>query len=178
MTLRLETEEQLSHYHANMAALIQIGQWLNYLRENRVYDNTRIIIVSDHGKDLGQIDALTYHNGNVSGELHAPLLMVKDFNSTGFTISDAFMTNADVPYLAVNGLVENPTNPFTGKPITNTEKTAHDQFVILTKIWNVDENNGYTYKESRWASVKDNIWDANSWNLYEESVVLKDHTAP
>ena len=178
VTLRLETEEQLSHYHANMAALIQIGQWLNYLRENRVYDNTRIIIVSDHGKDLGQIDALTYHNGNVSGELHAPLLMVKDFNSTGFTISDAFMTNADVPYLAVNGLVENPTNPFTGKPITNTEKTAHDQFVILTKIWNVDENNGYTYKESRWASVKDNIWDANSWNLYEESVVLKDHTAP
>ena len=56
VTLRMETADQIAHYHANMASLIQIGQWLNYLRESGVYDNTRIIIVSDHGKDLGQID--------------------------------------------------------------------------------------------------------------------------
>ena len=178
VTLRMENEEQVAHYHANMAALLQIGQWLNYLRENDVYDNTRIIIVADHGKDLGHIDTLTYHNGIDGGDLYFPLMMVKDFHSEDFTTSTEFMTNADVPYLAVNGLLENPTNPFTGKPITNSEKTAHDQFVILTKIWNVSENNGNTYRESRWASVKDNIWDSGNWTFYEKSTILKEHAAP
>ena len=175
VTLRLETADQIAHYHANMASLIQIGQWLNYLRENGVYDNTRIIIVSDHGKDLGQIDYLSDMYGS---ELYFPLLMVKDFNSEGFTISKEFMTNADVPYLAVSGLLENPTNPFTGKPITNSEKTAHDQFIIMTKEWDVNQNNGYTYKESTWASIRDNIWEEDNWNFYENSTVLKDHKAP
>ena len=175
VTLRMETADQVAHYHANMAALIQIGQWLNYLRENDVYDNTRIIIVADHGKDLGQIDYLADMYGS---ELYFPLMMVKDFNSEGFTTSTEFMTNADVPFLAVSGLLENPTNPFTGKPITNSEKTAHDQFIIMTKEWDVNQNNGYTYKESLWASVKDDIWDSRNWTFYEESTILKDHAAP
>jgi hypothetical protein len=33
------------HYHANMAAYILLGKWFSFLKENGVYDNTRIIIV-------------------------------------------------------------------------------------------------------------------------------------
>ena len=58
--------------------------------------------------------------------------MVKDFNSDTFAVSNEFMTNADVPMLAMDTVVENPKNPFTEKPINDDEKFAHDQFVSLS----------------------------------------------
>ena len=63
-----------------------------------------------------QIEELVYgdRDDNETIEYYFPLLLVKDFGSTEFTISDEFMTNADVPTLATQGLIENPTNPFTG----------------------------------------------------------------
>ena len=36
-----------------MAMLLAVGRYCDFLRENGVYDNTRIIVVSDHGSDLG-----------------------------------------------------------------------------------------------------------------------------
>lgn len=46
-----------------------------------------------------------------------PLFLVKDFNDNKemISISYEFMTNADVATIATKGLIENPTNPFTGK---------------------------------------------------------------
>lgn len=39
-----------------MAAMLRLGEWFDYLREEGVYDNTRIILVSDHGYRLEQIE--------------------------------------------------------------------------------------------------------------------------
>ncbi len=176
--LRVENDEQMAHYHSNMAAMIQLGKWFDYLRENDVYDNTRIILASDHGYELGQIDSLIMDDGvgsSVDAESYLPLLMVKDFNSKDFTTSNEFMTNADVPTLALRGLFETPQNPFTGKPINNDEKYAHEQFIIMSHIWDPAENNGNTFLPSRWAGVKDNIWDKNNWIFTEDEKVLKEH---
>ncbi|MBQ6875881.1 MAG: hypothetical protein IJN46_06570, partial [Lachnospiraceae bacterium] len=73
---------------------------------------------------------------------------------------------------------KNPVNPFTGKPINNEEKTAHDQFIIMTGKWSVSTNDGYTYLPSRWASVKDNLWEKDNWTFYNGNRVLKEHKAP
>ena len=56
-------------------------------------------------------------------EVSLPLLMVKDFNRKGFSTSDTFMTNADVPALAMEDLILDPKNHFTGKAINSDEKT-------------------------------------------------------
>jgi YidC/Oxa1 family membrane protein insertase len=40
------------HYHVAMAALLLLGQWFDFLKENGAYDNTRIIVSSDHGSNL------------------------------------------------------------------------------------------------------------------------------
>jgi YidC/Oxa1 family membrane protein insertase len=40
------------HYHVNAAAYLLLARWFEFLRENGVYDNTRIIIVSDHDEYL------------------------------------------------------------------------------------------------------------------------------
>ncbi len=104
----------LKHYHVNVAALKLLGDYFDYLRKNNVYDNTRIIIVADHGYGynlqnpyMGQFEADNYLPYN-------PLLMVKDFNSNGrWKTNKEFMTNADVPLIATKGIIKNPINPFT-----------------------------------------------------------------
>ena len=173
---------QMMHYHANMATFLRLGEWFDYLREQGVWDNTRIILVSDHGKELYQFWSLYPPEGEkdykLDLEVYCPLLMVKDFGSTEFTTSTEFMTNADVPTLATAGLIENPTNPFTGNPINSDEKTAHPQYLIASDQWDVNGNNGYTFKPGRWIEIKDDIWERDNWVIYFGFTVLKEHALP
>ena len=180
-SITVETLAQLTHYHANMAALLRLSEWFDYLRENDVYDNTKIILVSDHGRVLNCSDDLNYYKGVDTlkdAELYFPLLMVKDFDSEGFTTSDEFMTNADVPTLAFADLIEDPVNPFTGNAVNNDEKLAHDQIIIVSPLFDVKDNNGTQYLPARWASVKKSIWDKDNWSYYDEETVLTEHELP
>ena len=160
-----------AYYQCNMATCIQLGNWFDYLRENGLYDNTRIIIVADHGNMQEEFDDLIVSGMDFSAQCVNPILMVKDFGSTGFTTSYDFMTNADTPYLAVNGLIDNPVNPFTGNPITDYNK-LDDQLIYISNLWNVNTNNGTTFAndpDGYWVSVRNNIWDDGNWNIYRES---------
>ncbi len=173
ITIKMDTAYRLGHYHVNMAAMKQLGAWFDYLRANDVFDNTKIILVADHGQHLFQIDELVKNGTDLCS--FYPMLMVKDFNSKEFTESKEFMTNADVPTIAFEGLIENPVNPFTGKLINNDEKYAHEQFICLSGTWDIKKNNGNTFLPSKWASVSDNFWDKDAWTFYRDSMVLTEH---
>ncbi len=169
-TLPMTTGVHAMYYQTNMAAMIQLGKWFDYMRENDVYDNTRIILVADHGRSvlfdgdearLGERDIVSFY----------PLLLVKDFDGREFSISEEFMTNGDVPTLAMEGIIENPVNPFTGKEIDSSEKSAHDQYVISSKDWSIEENNGNTFHPSAWYSIHDDMRDVNNWKLISEDEV-------
>ena len=175
-TLAYSNYNQKAHYHANMAAMIKIGEWLDHLRAAGVYDNTRIIIVGDHGRNTNLFDELLI--GDYDVQFYHPLLMVKDFGDKDFTYSDEFMTNADVISLATEGVIEDPRNPFTGNPINTDEKYAHDQYVIVSDIWSTGTNNKNTFLPSKWARVNTNIWDKSNWSFYEKDTVLKDYAFP
>lgn len=178
-TLRVETGEQMAHYHVNMAVLKQLGNWFDWLREQGVFDNTRIILAADHGRHLGQLDGLNMGSDGLQDvELYYPLLMVKDFGSTEFSVCHDFMTNADVPTLAVDGLVDDPVNPFTGKPINSDEKTAHPQYVMMSWEFDVGTNNGNTFLPARWAAVSDSLWEEENWTFFSGKHVLDEHEAP
>ena len=180
MSLNIDNYEQIIHYETNMGVLLKVGEWLDYLRKNGVYDNTRIIIVSDHGYYLYQSEIFQWTRNGKAVDISNfyPLLMVKDFDAKGFTISDEFMTNADTPVIATEGLISDPVNPFTGKPLNSDEKTAHDQFIMTSKNWSVNSNNGNVFAASTWAVIKNNIWDRNAWRFIDYSIVLKEHAIP
>lgn len=164
-SIEITEDSTMIHYHANMATLIQLGNWFDYLRENGVYDNTRIILVSDHGTWLSNYErmALGTNSGGLIPTFNA-LLMVKDFGSTALTTDDSFMTNGDVPTLAFRGLVENPVNPFTGKAINSDAKNAPELHVTYTDDWDVSKNNGNTFLPSTWYSLQNhNIFDGANW---------------
>lgn len=181
ISMKVENDQHMKHYHINMAAMMQLGKWFDYLRENDVYDNTRIIVVSDHGRNLNQFEELlvdTNGGGITDVSLYYPLLLVKDFNTEGFMTSDAFMTNADVPTIAVRDLIEDAKNPFTRKRIDNSEKYAHDQFIIASTAWEVEDNNGTQYLASGWASVKENLWNRDNWTFCNDEIILDEHEMP
>ena len=177
--LEFETRKQMSHYESDMATLLKVGEWFDFLRKNGAYDNTRIIIVADHGYYVGHDKDRIFDRGyrDVDTTGYFPLLMVKDFNAKGFTTSDEFMTNADVPSLALEGLIEDPRNPFTGKAITMDEKYAHDQFIMTSQEYATSKTDK-TFVASRWAVVSDNINDRNNWKFIDEEIVLKEHAIP
>lgn len=163
--MHVETEGQMTHYHVNMAAILQLGRWMDYLRAQEVYDNTRIIIVADHGWGLRQFDDMILWAGtNSSVDIMAcnPLFLVKDFDSHEFTIDTTFMTHADVPTFVFQDLIDNPVNPFTQNPINSKSKFNSNQ-LILTTVPNTQINNGNTFLPGTWYSVHDNIFDPNNW---------------
>jgi len=151
-------------FHLMTASLLLLGKWFEYLKNNGLYDNTRIIIVSDHGR--GSTDFPGNINLPYGRKLQSynPLLMVKDFNSRGYlTESDDFMTNGDVPFIALKNIIDNPVNPFTKVPLQTDKKNG----INITTLDAVStyRHNKYTYNinKNQWLFVKDNIYDPSNW---------------
>ena len=168
--IRLETEDQVIHYHANMAAMLQIGRWLDWLRSEGLYDNTRIIIAADHGYRLHHFEGSIFDPDLEGGDamLYNPLLLVKDFGSTELARDDSFMTNADVPAYLLQGLVENPVNPFTGNPVGAGVKDTEEMQVTTSYDWQFAYNNGAAFFPAVWYAVKGRVLDASCWEKLGE----------
>ena len=137
---------QARHYQMNMAAYLKVGAWLDTLREQGVYDNTRIIIVADHGWDMG----FSGDNDTArafSFSVYNPVLMVKDFDSREpFRTDGRFMTNAETPTLAFREIVKDPFNPFLNREITDQDRNKREHR-ICNANWHID-GNGYTFDGS------------------------------
>lgn len=154
-------------YHSNAASLHRLGEFFDYLKENGAYDNTRIIIVADHssaGAEAGYEWSDKFEKIQ-PGHFH-PLLMMKDFGADGkLAVNEDFMTNADVPALALAGIVEHPVNPFTGKPVDNADK-ARGALVCTDHIFMPFQNDSsyvFTAAPDSWWRVKDNIFKPENW---------------
>lgn len=170
-TLVLSNDLQVTHYHANAASLIQLGKWMDYLRDNGVYDNTRIIIVADHGQSLNQFAEYKFGEAGFEDVMNFnPLLIVKDFNSESFETDYQFMTNADTPTIAFRGLIDDPVNPFTGRPINSEGKEEEKQYVFRTSYININEYTGTQLLPGLWYSVHDDIFDMSNWEKIGETL--------
>ena len=165
----LDDRDDFAHYESDTEACRMLGRFFDYLRANNVYDNTRIIIVADHGYNLANFDDLLITDFNLDAEWVNPVLMVKDFNASGLTTSFDFMTNADTPALAVRGIIDDPVNPFTGNPL-NAVHTQEDMLIYTSHKFNIFTNNGNRFDDDpygQWVTVHDNIFDSGNWNLYD-----------
>ena len=172
------------HYQSDMSAFMLLGEWFDHLREEGVYDNTRIIIVSDHGCYLGLfgVNLADKYPGLASSGLYSPeqwadtmcynpLLMVKDFGAGGFTVDESFMINADTPVLAFDGLIGDPVNPFTGNPITGEGKDAEEQHLVESE-WAISQNNGEFFSDPVGITFRGrDVFSPDNWfvDLFEKA---------
>lgn len=164
-SVRMENEIEVMSYQSNMAALLKLGIWFDDLRKRNVYNNSRIIIVADHGAGLGSFSDLLFGENDYEDAMtYNPLLMVKDFDSTNFKIDNTFMTNADTPTIAFKDVISNPINPFTNLPINNDAKKEKIHYVFYNTNWNVTTNHGNIFTPGIWLTLSsDNIFDMSSW---------------
>jgi hypothetical protein len=159
------------YYHVNSAFYLKFAEWIEDLKKNGVYDNTRIIIVSDHGAGIdARLADTPIPIPGENREKYNPVLLVKDFNEHGTLKTDmTFMTNADVPVLAVKDIIDEPVNPFNGKPITVESK--HDGAYITINHLPLGYQHGkYTFKirDDQWIFVRDNIFNPSNWEKVEK----------
>ena len=150
-----------TRFHINSSAILCITNFFDYLKSNDLYDNTRIILVSDHG--CMHATYVTKTNLPFHVDQYNPLLLVKDFNSRGEMKTDmGFMTNADVPSIAMKGIIENPINPFTGKSITQ-EKKKESQLILVDRVRLKNENEIIINQKNSYY-VKDNLFEISNWS--------------
>ena len=172
-----------------IACMINIGKFLDYLRENGAYNNTRIVIVSDHGgfddrydfDKLGQVKKMNKDSSLglaiCNPQAYNPILMYKDFDSVIYKESDEFMTNADVPYLMLNGIIDDLKNPYTGNDINMNYKNENNQYNIIS---HVKHQVGYHIGKKKFTTIaghwevfnndnqKNGIYNEKNWEIIFE----------
>ena len=155
-----------------MATFLQLGRWFEFMKKQGVYDNTRIIMVADHGSSITPFKELITKDG-LNILRFRPLLMVKDFNGQGpFVSSNESMTNADVPRLAMQGVIKNPINPFTGKNIIHNKYCREKKYIFESGRWSIDFNNGNQFIADDWYAVEGDINNVDNWHLVKKNSVL------
>ena len=157
-------ETDRMHYLVNVAALKRIGIWLDYLKEEGVYDNTKIIIVSDHGFELYSEPMKDLSDSRLKNA-YVPLFITKDFDVRGDIRTDnTFMTNADAALFAVKDVIGNPVNPFTKNNLF--DEAVKDVVNVYEAPWDPKEHsqNVFSLDLSRSYSIHDSIFIEENWS--------------
>ena len=77
------------------------------------------------------------------------------------------MTNADTPALALQGLITNPVNPFTGNRISDQEKQVNELHIYANH--NPTMNGGQaTFPVASWYAVSEDVRDGSNWHFLGE----------
>ena len=159
---------RMAQYQTQAAAYLALADWFDYLRAQGVYDNTRIILVSDHGSQLWMFGAPVDDQGNMINITNFNcLMMVKDFGAEGFTVSDQFITNAETPAIALDGIVNDPVNPFTGNPIVSRLGDADSFRYFSSTQFNPSDAQTCTFEPGDWFSYNPdygNVYDVSAWD--------------
>jgi len=157
-------------YYSAKAAIEAVSRWITWLKESGIYDNTMIIIVSDHGNRYTRshempkdfiVDGITPEIFNLINVI----LMVKPFNdNSSIKIDHRFMSNGDVPAIicAAVGI----DNEDIGKDPTDG-KAWKERVLDTIKS---DDARGWEYLNTRSKyvfdyhyKVKNNLFDHRNW---------------
>jgi hypothetical protein len=157
-----------SRYHVNIASFLLLEKFFRFLKDEGVYDNSRIILVSDHGRGQSNYkNNITLPDGSSLQSYH-PLLMVKDFNSPEIQETDnSFMTNADTIFFALKDIVEDLVNPFTNQPL-RARKSGGVNIATIGALSSYQHTKyKYNIGKDQWLHVSGNIFDPANWKKVE-----------
>lgn len=157
-------------YKNNEWVLKTLAKWINWMKANDVYDNTKIIIVSDHGphwrnnyaRNMAGNMPITDNPSLKIPEIRYmgmfPLLMTKDFNQKeDFKVDNKFMSNVDAYYFAFN----------EKSPIA-VDDSGQQELPFTIVYWESDLWLKSKLNIVARGKVKENVFDLNNWILIPE----------
>ncbi len=144
---RFKDKGTTSHYYLAKEAIYQVSLWIKWFKKNNIYNNTKIIIVSDHGATsrYNPMFKIQKNNEGIYYGGYHPILMVKDFNKiNNIEINNSFMTHGDTAWMALMAINKN-----------------------AFKKYGYDKSKGFrlytNYKDKKRLVVFDNIFKAKNW---------------
>jgi hypothetical protein len=161
----------LQHAVGARCALLSVADYLDFLKRAGVYDNTKIVIVSDHGI----VGAVTDNStravaGGTTGSKYVAtrsVLLVKDRNARGplKTLED-FLPNAEVPRILceeIGGCV----NPYLNDKRIAAEGRDDPYYVsIVPWQFSAQKTESFVIEEQRAVKGKD-PYDSRDWVTLE-----------
>jgi hypothetical protein len=165
----------LQHAVAARCTLLGVADYMDFLKAQDVYDNTRIIIVSDHGI-VGPVEDNSTRavSGGTTQDAYLrmrPLLLVKPRGAQGpLQVSETFTPNAEAPRIAceeIGGCV----NPYlANKPIATLGRD--DPFYISLVPWqfNLQDPRSFVIHEQL-ALVGKDPFDARNWKVIQSNTL-------
>jgi YidC/Oxa1 family membrane protein insertase len=108
-------EDTVAIYETTQCAFQGLARFMDWLRTRGIYDNTMIVLVSDHGwlSHNPLLQNLTNEKQWIRYSMYQALLMVKSFNASApLTESREFISNANVPGMicdVIGGCVDQAT---------------------------------------------------------------------
>ncbi len=156
-----------SPYQNNKWTIETFAKWIEWMKKEGVYDNTKIIVFSDHGPHWGfykgkEKDVPMILNPNLKINYYDlqglyPLLLVKDFGSKGKLRRDKrIMSNADATYIAFEEndptKIEPPLERSLPSSVVKWERKIwlQNQFNILYQF----EVSNNVYDLKNWKQIK------------------------
>jgi hypothetical protein len=155
-------------YECQRSFTYTFAEWIRWMKKVGIYDNTKIILVSDHGPSWwhykGEITTkapiVWTEEEKISLErfLHLnSLLMVKDFNSDGPLRDDWRLMNiADV-----SAIVFDENDPTKSDSISRTLPT-------FFTTWHQDLKTRQKFEIKHAFEVTDYVYDLNNWKAIQE----------
>ncbi|PSU64876.1 hypothetical protein C9J20_20670 [Photobacterium phosphoreum] len=163
-----------AHFYSEAYSLKEIGEWLRWLKVNDIYNNTMVILVSDHSAadsiGLYKTFGVNTFSGKNSFDTYKietktddlmrinALLMIKDFNDNeNFKTSDKYMSNSDVSKIICSAIGSCPE--IGADPRLNNKdriRTFDTGELIHPKY------DKYYIKDS--FNIKGSIFDKDSWS--------------
>ena len=172
LNLNLKTKyfgrEEDGCYYTTLKAIKMFIEWLDILKREGIYDNTKIILVSDHGPPYAD-DPFRPKDFPLDREIfneHHATLWVKDFNREDpYSVDkETFLSNADTPAIAYSG-VENGKNysPIDKDPIRNRvpHRILDAYYINLKHDLQVEKKIRVVFH----LQVKDSISESKNWTV-------------
>ncbi len=146
---------EVGHLRNEICSFIALSNWFKWMKERGVYDNTRIILISDHD---GWNSSRLYYLFNKNYPIERPhaLLMVKDFDSNSeFSTNSAYLTHAsDVPAFILKNYENSSQQPWK-----NTQRTR----CLAHGDWQRSRHNLNFYNIKYNLCIKGTLFNKDNW---------------
>jgi hypothetical protein len=156
--------KNVSPYENQKWAINELVEWIEWMKKNKVYDNTRIIIASDHGvhwrRFNEEIDFSAYikhpNEKVISNDLlmtFNSLLFVKDYKASGKVRSNnTLMSNADIPQIILHD------GPIESMPFSDNRTLK-----CYESYWSKDMDTRTQFHIAKTFEVKKDIFNGDNW---------------
>jgi len=155
-------------YENNQWGISKVAEWIEWMKRKNVYDNTKIIILSDHGiRDTEINDTVMIENPFIPTEpenvslkealYFTPLMMVKDYNAKGDLDEDwRFLSNADTYSIA-----------FDENDPTKADPPFERELEVFKVSWKIKAHKDFKIPIISKYRIKENVYEFKNWKKFK-----------